>query len=46
MAYAASLQADLGCIRVSFGIVSNIFPSHIYAYVANATYKKSSGVCA
>jgi hypothetical protein len=36
MPYAASVHADLGCLQLSFGIVSNIFLSHIYAYVAQA----------
>jgi hypothetical protein len=36
MAYAASVTANLGCLQLSFGIVSNIFLSHICAYLAQA----------
>ena len=36
MAYAASVHAGLGFLQLSFGILSNIFSSHIYAYVAQA----------
>jgi hypothetical protein len=36
MSYAVSVHADLGCLQPSFGIVSNIFLNHIYAFLAQA----------